>query len=216
MGIDVFLTPAFGVEAWVAHDTLSPDGTSSTYDTSLRYVSRPPPSYDPIVVDYERSTEWPAVASSLARWTTALNGVLRWGAPSAPVGATISAGGAGADLRTSFEPLGYTMFVLGGHSTLFPNEYRLETAMVPSTVVRGNVGGSIDVHLGRRASLSLGLRQVLGPDAVTPAARSSRSIDRRPASTRPASTRSRRSSPARRPTMETASFKLTVGLKVEF
>jgi hypothetical protein len=161
-GAAVFFTPHLGVEAWASHDTLSQDASSGPYSTALRYISRPPPNYDPVVVDYQRADEWGPVATSVAQWTAAFNGVARWG-PREPWARPCRAASQSSIRPGPSEPLGYTMFVLGGHSTLVPNEHQLVTEIVPTTVVRGNVGGSIDVRLGDRTALTIGLRQTFGP-----------------------------------------------------
>jgi hypothetical protein len=165
-GVDVFLTDAFGLEAWVAHDTLEPTSDGGTYVTALRYVSRPPPSYDAVLVDYSRSDAWGAVATDVRRWTTAMNAVLRWGARRR-VGGTVSGGLAFVNVAGDLSPLGYTMFVLGGHSTLFPNEYRLTADVEPTTTLRGNAGGTLDVRIASHVAVSFTLRQVFGADAVS-------------------------------------------------
>jgi hypothetical protein len=214
LGLDVFFTEAFGVEAWFARDTLEPTGTSSTYDTSLRYVSRPPPSYDPVIVDYARSDEWVPVSTEVRRSTTAINAVVRWGARKR-VGGTISGGFALVKTSGEFTPLGYTMFVLGGHSTLFPNEYKLTTEMEPTTERRANLGGTLDVHLARHVSLSFALRQVLGSETtstlrVTAVDRSSAGFE--PPSNEDITTQLASSSV----TLPTKSTRAAVGIKVGF
>jgi hypothetical protein len=115
----------------------------------------------------------------------------------------------------SFEPLGYTTFVLGGHSTLFANEYTLATEMVPTTDVRGNVGGTIDLRLGGHAGLMLGVRQVLGPETraslrVVAVDRSQAGFDPPPPDDITAQLA------ASRVSMPTSSFQVLAGAKVYF
>jgi len=164
VGGQAFVSPRAGFESWMAWDSTGTDATSGDYFTALRYLSRPPPSNDPVLVDYSQSTPWPAVRVSSARWTTAVNGVGRWGT-AGRVSGTISGGLAFVRVTASADPLGYTTFGLGGHSTLFANEYRLSTDTEPTTVIGANIGGSLDVALSRRAALTVMLRQVLAPDA---------------------------------------------------
>ena len=210
----MFFTPHVGVEAWVARAHSSPPSPSTPYETSLRYVSRPPPDYGPVVVEAEGSTSWDPIATSVDRWTTAMNGVVRWGGRGR-LGGTLSGGLAWVRTAASFEPLGYTMFVLGGHSTLFANEYRLATEMVPTTEVRGNVGGTIDVRLGGHAGLSFGLRQVLGPE--TRSTLRVVSVDRSQAGFEPPPLDDITAQlAASRVSMATSSFQLTTGVKVYF
>jgi hypothetical protein len=163
-GGQAFVSPRAGLESWMSWDSIGTDAVSSAYFTALRYVSRPPPSNEPVLVDYSQSTAWPGVRVSSARWTTAVNGVVRWNTGGRLSG-TVSGGLAIVRVTASADPLGYTTFGLGGHSTLFANEYRLSSETEATTVTGGNVGGSLDVALNRRAALAIMLRQVLAPDA---------------------------------------------------
>jgi hypothetical protein len=213
-GADVFFTRNLGVEASLARGHSSPVSPSTPYETSLRYVSRPPPDYAPVVVEDEQSTPWTPVQTSLDRWTTSLNGVVRWGGRGL-VGGTLSGGLSWVRTTASFEPLGYTMFVLGGHSTLFANEYTLATEMVPTTEVRGNVGGTIDLRLGRHAGLVLAVRQVLGPE--THSTIRVTAVDRSQAGFEPPQLEDITAQiAASRVSISTASFELTTGIKVYF
>jgi len=164
VGGQAFVSPHGGFESWMSWDSTATDAASSEYFTSLRYVSRPPPSNDPVLVDYSQSRPWPAVRVASARWTTAVNGVVRWSTAGRMRG-TVSGGLAFVRVTASADPLGYTTFGLGGHSTLFANEYRLSTDTGATTVTGANVGGSFDVALSRHAALTLMLRQVLAPEA---------------------------------------------------
>jgi hypothetical protein len=214
LGIDVFFSEALGIEAWIARDTLAPSGASGTYDTSLDYVSRPPPRYEPIAVGDSRADAWGPVSTDVHRWTTAVNVVGRWGARRR-VGGTVSGGM--ALVRTSGEvtPLGYTTFALGGHSTLFANEYRLTTAVAPSLARRVNVGGTLDVRLAPHLSLSCALRQVFG-SAVT-STLSVTAVDRADAGYDPPSNGEITSRLANsRASLPTASTRATVGLRLGF
>lgn len=213
-GVDVFVNDVFGVEASIGRDTLEPTSPDGTYATALRYVSRFPPGSDPVLVDYSRSDPWGPVATDVRRWTTALNAVVRWGGRQR-VGGTVSGGLALVNTAGSLSPLGYTTFTLGGHSTLFPNEYRLTAAVAPTTELRANVGGTLDVRLARHVAFSLALRQVLGADTVsslrvTAVDRASAGFD--PPGNDEITTQLSRSTVA----LPTVSTRATVGLRLRF
>lgn len=164
-GLDWFFARHIGVEAWIARDGCSFEAPSGTYDTTLRYVSRPPPNYTPIIVDVSSATPWPDVHTSLTHVSVATNLVARWQA-SPRVGGTFSGGLAFVRTSGDLGELGYTMFALGGHSTLFSNEYRLTTAIVPQTERRANLGGTVDISLGPHAAVIGVVRAVLGGEAT--------------------------------------------------
>jgi hypothetical protein len=210
-GGDMFLSSRAGLETWVTRASAGVAATSSDYSTALRYVSRPPPTGDPILVDVTAATPWGPVTTSVTRWTTAVNGVGRW--RRGRLGGTVSGGLALVHVSGTAAPLGYTTFVLGGHSTLVSNDYQLATEFVPVTVVGGNVGGSFDIGLSGRASLTLTARQVIAP-AAHPALRVA-SVDRAQAGFDPPSpaeiTAQLRVSTLSLPT---SAFHVGVGLKV--
>jgi hypothetical protein len=152
-----------GVEAWIGRDMGEAEATSSPYHTTLTYIARQPPDHLPRTYEYDRATDWPPVTLEVRRWTAGLNGVWR---PVVSPGVAWSVSGGLAWVRLSGDaaPLGFTTFSLGGHSVLFPNEYRLTVALDPATAWRANAGTTVDVRLASRLALVLGARAVVGPD----------------------------------------------------
>lgn len=212
-GLDVFVSRYVGLEAWIGREDGDASVTSGPYRTSLRYVTRPPPDYVERTFDYSASAEWGLVTRSYERQTVAANVVARWGA--ARVGGTVSGGLAFVRTSATFDPLGYSTFVLGGHSTLFANEYRLAVEVAPETDVRANAGATLDIRLGTHAALMTGIRAVLGADRT--ASLRVVSIDRSAGGFEPPSASEITDRLAEsRVTMPTRTIRLLAGLKLYF
>lgn len=162
-GAQWFPTSRAGIEIWVARDRGDEQATSSAYATTLTYISRQPPDHIPREFQYERSADWPPVRTEIRRWMVGFNGALR-PVSSLRVAWIVSGGLAWVRLSGVIEPLGFTTFVLGGHSVLFPNEYRLTTELAPASAWRANIGTTLDTRLSGHLALMAGVRAVLGED----------------------------------------------------
>jgi hypothetical protein len=162
-GAQWFPTSHVGLEVWVSHERAEEFAPSSSYARALTYISRPPPDNLPREFTYEQRTEWPPVRVALRRWTAGLNVAAR-PVVSARVTWAISGGLSRIRVSGEVEPLGFTTFVLGGHSVLFPNEYRLNTRLEPAWAWRANAGTMLDVRLAEHLALTAGARVVLGDD----------------------------------------------------
>lgn len=162
-GAQWFPASRAGIEIWVARDRGDEQATSSPYSTTLTYISRQPPDHVPREFRYERSADWPPVRTEIRRWMVGFNGALR--PVSSPRVAWIVSGGlAWVRLSGVIEPLGFTTFVLGGHSVLFPNEYRLTAELEPASAWRANAGTMLDVRLASHLAFTTGVRFVAGAD----------------------------------------------------
>jgi hypothetical protein len=162
-GAQWFPTRHLGLEVWVSRDRAEEFAPSSPYDRTLTYISRPPPDHLPRQFTYEQRTDWPPVRVALRRWTAGLNVAVR------PVASTrvawfISGGLSRIRVSGDVQPLGFTAFVLGGHSVLFPNEYLLNTRLEPEWAWRANAGTVMDVRLAEHLALTMGARGVFGDD----------------------------------------------------
>jgi hypothetical protein len=162
-GAQRFPTRHVGLEVWIGRERDQLFSSGSTYHTALTYVSRPPPDNLPRQVLYERQADWPPVRVALRRWTVGLNVAVRPVA-SARVAWSISGGLSRIRVSGDVEPLGFTAFVLGGHSVLFPNEYQLNTRVEPAWAWRGNAGTMLDVTLAEHLALTMGARAIFGDD----------------------------------------------------
>lgn len=162
-GAQWFPTRHVGLEVWVSRERAEESAPSSTYDRTLTYISRPPPDNLPRQFTYEQGTEWPPVRVALRRWTAGFNLAVR---PVAlpRVAWAISGGLSRTRVSGDVEPLGFTSFVLGGHSVLFPNEYLLNTRVEPIWAWRANAGTMLDLRLAEHLALTAGARMVFGDD----------------------------------------------------
>lgn len=146
-----------GIEARADYRRFELRGTNGPYMVRMRYESRQPPDYIVREHLYERTDPWPDTSGHLGQFTATGALVLRAGDPD---GATLRAiaGGGVTSIRGRLAPIGYTEFVLGGHSVLFPGERRLSARVEPSTTT-GLVGGvEIALPAGRHAALVAGWR----------------------------------------------------------
>jgi hypothetical protein len=141
-------------------------GANTPYAWSARYVTLPPPDYQPTTVEIEQSLNWPDTEGELRVSTFALGVSRRW--EGRRVGGGISAGGALLRASGEVRSLGFTALHLGGHSTFFTQEFEVEAALDPSTTAGFHVGGDLDVGLSRSWRLRLAYRYLHASHAVTP------------------------------------------------
>jgi hypothetical protein len=159
LGVNVFLNRVVGLQAGFAATWSTVGGTNGDYDTFLRYISRPPPDYQPVENTYAQSAPWGPTAGTLGYRAFAVGGVARWRTPTGRVGGTL-AGGVNIDWYAGeLESVGYTQFILGGHSTLFPVTHRVRVG--PSGSGHGfapYVGGDVHVAMTPRVAIMAGVR----------------------------------------------------------
>jgi hypothetical protein len=79
---------------------------------------------------------------------------------------TIVASGGLAWIRLSAEaePLAFTAFRLGGHSTLFSDDFRVRAALGPTSILGGYLGGVLAVDVSRHIAVAAGLRVLVAGD----------------------------------------------------
>lgn len=167
-GVNVFPVRSFGVQAFASCVRADVSGANTPYQLRLRYVSRPPPDYQPVPVEVSTSEPWSETTGFVQQWTLGVGPVVRRRKSSV----TVVGGGGLAWLRLAgrAEPLAYTTFRLGGHSTLFREDVRVRAALGPTTILGGYVGGAIAVDVSRHVAVGAGLR-MLAARAVDVASR---------------------------------------------
>lgn len=141
-------------------------GANTPYAWSARFVALPPPTNEPQTIEVEQSLDWPDTEGELRVTTIALGISRRW--EGRRVGGGISAGGALVRASGEVRSLGFTTLHLGGHSTLFTQEFEVEAALDPSTSGGFHVGGDVDVALSPSWRLRLAYRYLHASDTVTP------------------------------------------------
>ena len=159
LGVNVFFNRVVGVQGAYTATSANLSGANGTYDTFLRYISLPPPGYQPLESTYEQSTPWAPTAGTLGYRSLAVGGVVRWRTAAERIGGTIAAGIDIDWFTGELESVGYTQFILGGQSTLFPVTHRVRVR--PSTDERSfgpYVGGDVHVETTGRVAVMAGVR----------------------------------------------------------
>jgi hypothetical protein len=166
-GVNLFFARHAGLQ--LIFDRRSPDvkGTNGPYDVTVNYISRPPPDNQTLPVTLNRSAPWPDTTGSITQSTFSANGVVRVGT-SSRIDATLSGGLSIHRLSGTVQPVGFTQYNLGGHSTLFENEYRLAMSLGPTSAVGFNLGGDLNVHVARHVAFGIGYRWFGGPSVDMP------------------------------------------------
>lgn len=162
-GAQWFPSRVVGLEVWMSRDA-SDAQTSSVYETSLTYISRPPPDNLPREFHYAASQPID-VATSIERVTLGFNAAVR-PVTSRRFSWIVSGGLARVHTTCDAAPLGFSTFVLGGHSTLFSNEYRLAVECEGASTWGANVGTMVDAKVAGHLAFTAGVRAVLTADQI--------------------------------------------------
>jgi hypothetical protein len=168
-GVNLFFSRHVGVQFLLDRDTVDLTGAAANYNVLLNYTAMQPPDYvarsysnSSTFTPCDASNAWGCVrptTGSFRQTTLGFNLVGRWRAGGrANVG--LSGGLSYADLRGHAQPLRYTLFEMGGHSTLFSEQYQLAYSVGPVHGIGFNVGGSFDVRLGRCVAVTADARYV--------------------------------------------------------
>ncbi|MGQ9471809.1 MAG: hypothetical protein ACUVR0_08995 [Candidatus Aminicenantales bacterium] len=160
--LKIFPEKYFGIEVSYSRESSSLSGISSDYEVFLRYISRPPPSYDPVEVFFNRSNPWPNPPGYLNLKILSLNPAVRflllrrWQLH-------LSAGLASFFLKEELGPIAFTRFWLGGHSVLFSEKYKLLARLIPNHRLGWNGGASLSAGVINGVDLTLDLRYYRTP-----------------------------------------------------
>jgi hypothetical protein len=136
-------------------------GAPGHYDLSMQYTSNPPPDYEPVEVNLQRSEAQPQADGSLKTLALAFD-VVAWTKLGSGGRLGVSAGPALLRTRGRAQSLVYTVYWMGGHSTAFSQDY-LVSFEFPATVLGLDVGTFAEAELGARVGLRLDLRYFWGP-----------------------------------------------------
>ena len=163
IGVNLFPARSLGIQGFVSYAGADLGGVNSPYELQLRYVSRPPPDYQPMPVELSESVAWPDTTGRLRQLTLGVGPAVRWRRP--PVTIVASGGLAWIRLSGEAEPLAFTTFRLGGHSTLFSDDFRVRAALGPTSILGGYLGGVLAVDVSRHVAVATGLRVLVAGDA---------------------------------------------------
>ena len=169
LGVNLFPHPVVGVQVALTATSADVSGANGEYDTYLRYISMPPPDYQPRENTYEQSAPWGPTTGTLGYRSLVIGGVVRWRAAAGRVGGTL-AGGLDIDWFTGeLESVGYTQFILGGHSTLFSVTHRVRVRPSKGEPAIGPyIGGDVHVALTERFAVVAGVRVRLTSGRTVP------------------------------------------------
>jgi hypothetical protein len=159
-GVDWLPSPHSGFAARVDYRRLPLHGLNSPYSVSLTYVSRPPPSGEPTEFTFDQSLDWPETDGEL-RQLTASVGVVAHAGRAEGAGVRFFGGVGVTNVRGTIAPLGYTSFVLGGHSVLFVEDARVTADLESTTKVGLSLGAELHAPLGGRVAFTAGIRYFL-------------------------------------------------------
>lgn len=162
LGVERALGRHVGLQLSAHYGGADISGTPGQYDQSMKYTSRPPPSYEPVEVSLQRSEAQPEAEGRLKTFALALD-VVAWTDLGARGRLGVSAGPAWLYTKGQAERLVYTVYRMGGHSTSFYEDY-LVSFELPSGTLGLDTGGFAEVDLSRRVGLRFDLRYWWGPE----------------------------------------------------
>jgi hypothetical protein len=176
-GLNLFFSPHVGVQFLFDRDSRDLTGANGNYSVLLNYTSRQPPDYversystSSTFMPCDAAQAWGCVlptTGTLKQTTLGFNLVGRWKA-GRRVTAELSGGLSYFDLRGDAASLRYTSFRMGGHSTLFSEEYQLAYSIGPAHGFGLNLGATFDVEIGSGVAFTADARFVGGGAVAAP------------------------------------------------
>jgi opacity protein-like surface antigen len=167
IGLDYWPARSFGMQLLAEWADAEVRGTSSAYDVHLDYEARQPPDYELRPYQWDRTYDWDDPTGEIETLTIAFNAIGRW-----PLGGrftgTLAAGVASTRVEGEIDSLGFTTFRLGGHAVLFPEEFRIGTALDSTWITGWNLGATLELQLSRRFAVVLGYRHLGGSEEEVP------------------------------------------------
>ena len=162
-GARVYLTSHIGLEASGSRSSATLSGANAPYDLALDYIARQPPSYEPKPYQFARTLEWADTEGDLTSTTFRVGPVIGWSQRGGPLSGTVSGGLALRRHTGVVTSLAYTAFHMGGHSTLFYSEHRVDVEPDPDTWCRSSyLSADLRVRVAARVRLSGGVRVHVG------------------------------------------------------
>lgn len=162
LGVERALGPHVGLQLSAHYGEADISGAPGQYDLSMRYTSRPPPSYEPVEVSLQRSERPPAAEGRLKTLAVAVDFVA-WAEVGTHGRLGLSAGPAWLHTKGRAQSLIYTAYFLGGHSTAFHEDFLLSFEF-PASALGLDGGAFAEVDFGRRVGLRLDVRYCWGPE----------------------------------------------------
>jgi len=156
-GVDVFVTPRAGFRIMLDRASYGVTGTNGPYVFALDFTTHQPPDDRPQAIAIRQTVPRPDTAGSLTQLAIAFDAIVRIGATNR-VNVTLSGGPHVSRLSGTLRPLAYTAWELGGHATLFEDDYELAVRLAPSYGVGFNAGAELNTPVTRRVGFVAALR----------------------------------------------------------
>ncbi len=156
-GMNAFIGRWLGVQVLADWASMDITGQNGPYEYSLFYTARLPPNDVLVPTKIAQTIPWPDTAGTLKSVVLAFNAVGRVGRTDR-VSLTVSGGPAYYHFSGSVLPVAYTQFQVGGHSVLFQNDYRVTMSLDAANAWGFDVGGDLNLPLGRHTALMIGYR----------------------------------------------------------
>jgi hypothetical protein len=162
LGIERAVGPHVGLQLSGHYGAADLPGAPGHYDLAMRYISRPPPQYQPIEVTVQRSEAQPPAEGRLTTLAVALD-LVAWADLGSHGRLGVAAGPAWLHTKGRAQSLVYTAYHMGGHSTPFYQDY-LVSFEFPGNALGLDVGGFAEVNLARRVGLRLDVGYCWAPE----------------------------------------------------
>jgi hypothetical protein len=162
LGLERDLGAHVGLQLSAHYGEADLSGVPGHYDLTMRYTSRPPPSYEPVEVTVRRSEARLAASGRLKTLAVALD-LVAWTDLGSRGRLGLSVGPAWVHAKGRAESLVYTEYRMGGHSTAFSQDV-LVSFDFPADALGLDLRGFAEVALGRHAGLRLEAGYCLAPE----------------------------------------------------
>ncbi len=162
LGVERALGRHVGLQLSAHYGEADLSGSPGQYDLTMRYTSRPPPSYDPVEVTVQRSEAQPAADGRLKTLALALD-LVAWADVASRGRLGVTAGPAWLHANGRAQSLVYTEYHMGGHSTAFDQDYRVSFEF-PARALGLDLGGFAEVDLDHHVGLRVDGRYCWAPE----------------------------------------------------
>lgn len=173
----VYATRALGLEAGVGRTWSVLTGSGNSYRTALEYVSLQPPDYRPQVFRVSDESAWPDTRGDWRATTLVLGPVWRHEDSAHRTAVHLSGGLSLQRFGGTVRSLAYTEYHLGGHSTLFGSQHRVEVEPTPEWFVGPYVTADVGTRLNGRVGVVAGARLHAGHGLLDGRVRASRLVN---------------------------------------
>ena len=162
LGVERALGLHVGLQLSAHYGEADLSGVPGQYEYTMRYTSRPPPFYEPIEATVQRSEAQPAADGRLKTLAVALD-LVAWAEVGSRGRVGLTAGPAWLHAKGNAQSLVYTEYHMGGHSTAFPQDYRVSFEF-PASALGLDLGGFAEADLGRHVGVRADVRYCWAPE----------------------------------------------------